>query len=383
MSNGERDLYEILGIDKKADNNAINKAYKRLVIQWHPDKHQGASKEKLEEITNIFKDIQYAKEVLSDEHKRKVYDQYGFEGLNNNINTHNQQPNFNNMNDFFNNIFGNGFGNINLKFNFNTQNKNQNDIHFRHAFSLEDLYKGININIKFERFSKCKTCNGMGSRDGKEHTCNICQGRGVKLQMIGPNMLSQSLCNNCNGSGKADNYARCNTCNGEHVVLEEYLHEIHIPKGTKDQQNIHYHNIGHEIIEENRRSNVILVVSVLPNKLYEYHSKGREEDIIMTDFSISLAESLCGFTKEIKGLGGEMISVSYDKPIRHGYYLILENHGMPYFGQENKYGNLHLKVNVILPEDITENFLVKNRIWQILTNTPFKEKYEGKMLKKQ
>ncbi|QTM69334.1 DnaJ domain-containing protein, partial [Buchnera aphidicola (Hormaphis cornu)] len=166
------DYYQILGISKSADEKEIKKAYKRLAIKYHPDRNLGDKNSETK-----FKEVKQAYEILSDNKKRTLYDQYGHSAFDSN-NTHNNfNNNFNTTTDF-GDIFGEVFGDI---FGGSRQNKNArgSDLQYNIKLTLEEAVRGITKKIIIPSFQKCKVCFGSGSNSStKTQNCTSCHGKG-------------------------------------------------------------------------------------------------------------------------------------------------------------------------------------------------------------
>ena len=208
---GERkDYYKILGVDKSATKDDIKKAYRKLAIQYHPDKQQGKSDKEKKEAEEKFKEIAEANEVLSDDKKRAEYDNpssnFKFEGFGGR-----------GFSDFMN-----GFG---FDFDFNPfGNKGQQkrvqkgqSIRFNLGVTLEDIYNGTEKTLKYKRMDKCPTCGGSGKgHNSRVETCTHCGGTGQFFQQNGF-VQTITTCPHCKGKGTIL-INPCPTCNGNGIV---------------------------------------------------------------------------------------------------------------------------------------------------------------------
>ena len=208
----EKNLYDILGIPKDASKADIKKAYKKLSLKWHPDKHVNDTAEKQKEAEEKFKEISEAYSILSNESKRAEYD-----------NPHDT------MWDSFNN-FRNAYSNI------HRQIKRGTNAVVDFKLTIEDLYNGGNKTLKYKRKVRCSHCGGKG---GDVHICNKCHGTGtIEIRKSSGNMVSiwQSMCDECNGEGYIiDN--KCSYCNGTGFEIQESEININIDLVNSDMHD--------------------------------------------------------------------------------------------------------------------------------------------------
>lgn len=237
----KRDYYEVLGIDKNASENDIKKAYRKLAMQYHPDKNKEADAEEK------FKEINEAYEILSDSNKRSQYDQYGhaafdpFSGMG--------AGGFGGFSgfgsgfaDFFDDlgdIFGGAFGGRRSKNN-NRPRRGEN-LTAQIEISFIDSILGTTLKKNIDKFQKCSTCDGLGAASSNDiKTCHACNGNGsVKRVVRTPfgNMESAEICHTCQGKGQ-EIIKKCSTCNGKKITRIKKEVEINIPAGIKDSQSI-------------------------------------------------------------------------------------------------------------------------------------------------
>jgi len=299
-------LYDRLEIEPTASSSDIKKAYYKLSKQWHPDKNPS------EDAKLKFQEIAEAYEILSDEEKRNNYDNNGMDFIKNG-----GQPNVD-PNDlferFFNGVNGMGgmggmggfpFGNMNR----GRERENENIIE-RLDVSLEDLYNNVNIKYKYNKKVYCKNCDGTGSTDKKKIKCNECQGRGQKIQVVrmGP-MIQQmvSTCNNCKGKGEIiDPTKKCKECDGKSYHVKEKSINITLQNGLKEGIQMQLSGKGHEL--KDKKSDLILVISIKPHKLF----KIIDDYNLLLEMEIDLLESFIGFTREVEYLDGKKYNIVFD-----------------------------------------------------------------------
>ena len=376
----KRDYYEVLGVSKTADENEIKKAYRKLAIKFHPDKNPDNKAEAEEK----FKEIGEAYSVLSDKQKRATYDTHGHEGLKNEGFS---GPSDDFLNDILKNFMGGGMGGMGGMFG--GHNNHDNDVPNVQCYeecSLEELYTGKKIKKKIERQTLCKKCSGKGTADGKEHKCGPCSGNGVRIKIIRMGPMIQQMqehCNECKGSGRDKSAKLCSECNGDCSQTEEVEIKIEVPKGAYEGHVITVENEGNEIPDEDRkdgktRSDVDIIVKEKKHNLFTRMTNVKISNKVepnpahlLYEVEVSLAESLCGFQKAIQHVSGKEITIDYEGIIEQGSVHVIPNKGMPELDGTH-HGDIYVVFKVKYPTDIDSK--TKTRLWQILTNTPYRNK---------
>jgi len=222
-------LYELLEVDKKASKDEIKKAYRKIARKAHPDKGGDP---------DVFKDINNAYEILSDDQKRATYDKYGLEGL------QNGGGGAGGMEDIFSTFFGGG-----PRRQQSQGAKKTKPVGREVVVTLEDVYNGKVVKLPLQKRICCEVCNGQGGKNVK--VCPDCKGQGYKMrtQMIGPGMIQQSQapCSKCSSEGKYyEEKDKCKTCKGERIKTVEKTLEIPIDKGTPSDKTILFAGEGNE-----------------------------------------------------------------------------------------------------------------------------------------
>ena len=242
----KRDYYEVLGVDKNATPEQIKKAYRKKAIQYHPDKNPGDK-----EAEEKFKEAAEAYDVLSDEKKRQLYDQYGhamgqqgFPGggaggfysqgfdMNDFFSRHGD------LNDFLNSMFGGGFGGA-TGGRRAPRKRRGGDVRIRVKLTLEDIAKGVTKTLRVPTFLECEYCKGTGAKDGvAKATCPVCHGQGrvvVPQQTPFGVMQSEAVCERCDGTGQIITEP-CPHCHGQGVERREQEVTFSIPAGAVEGQ---------------------------------------------------------------------------------------------------------------------------------------------------
>jgi len=332
--------YELLGVSQEASKDEIKKAYRKLAIKLHPDK--GGDEEKFKEVTRAF-------EVLSDDEKRRIYDQYGEEGLS-------QEGMSSGMNaeDIFEAFFGGGlFGSSRSR---SRGPRKGEDVVHALKVTLNDLYNGKTSKLALNRHRICPSCDGKGTTHPNGVTkCKTCNGQGVRVQIrqIGPGMVQQmqSVCPDCSGSGESiKEKDKCTKCKGQKVVKERKVLEVYVEPGTEHGQKLVFSG---EADEEPGTvpGDVIVVIQQKEHEIF----KRKGSNLIM-EKEISLVEALCGVSFTIEHLDGRTLLVKTEPGtvLEPDCIKTIPGEGMPLYGNRTIHGNLFIKFRVQFPEYLSE-----------------------------
>jgi len=321
-------FYKILGVEKTATKDEIRKAYKKLIRTEHPDK--GGDKEK-------FQKIQLAYETLNDEGKRKVYDEYGEEGLKEGMT---DEPS-----DIFD-IFGRSQKNARRKTKSVLQEL---------EVSLEDIFIGKEKYLEISRYRICKKCKGNGSKDPNANTkCPGCNGKRIKLviQRMGNTILqSQQTCPDCRGEGYIiKNEDKCTACHGQKVNRESKTLKILLDKGAPDGKRYTFEGESDEQPGYDP-GDVIIEIRIKKHKIFE-----RSGADLTMKADISLLEALTGFQLQITHLDGRKVFIKSKKGeiIKPGMMKTVKECGMPFFDHPTRFGNLYIKFNIKFPNSLKD-----------------------------
>jgi molecular chaperone DnaJ len=243
MSAGKRDYYEVLGIQKNAGKDDIKNAYRKLALQYHPDRNKEAGAEEK------FKVISEAYAVLSDDEKRKRYDTYGhvgadeaFRGSEANFDEVFRDMGFGGFRDIFEQLFGGrrggGFGEDLFGFGGGFGRQRGRDIIYDMELSLEDVLRGKKEEVDVPRLSKCAVCDGTGAAPGtKPRKCSVCDGQGQTRRVYNQNRFSTFVslepCRTCQGRGQVIERP-CNNCKGTGRAKETKKIKLEIPPGVEE-----------------------------------------------------------------------------------------------------------------------------------------------------
>jgi len=330
------DYYAILGVPKNAQLKEIKKAYRDLSRQFHPDKNPGDK-----EAEKKFVEVAEAYNVLSDDDKRRIYDQHGEEGLKQ------QQQGGGGFNpfDMFSRFSG-GFAGQGWQ----GQRKGPN-INMELEVTLEDLYLGASVDIELSKQVICDKCRGTGARNEKDvETCPVCKGRGVqtvKKQMApGFFMTQDAPCSQCGGKGKIVKH-KCPVCQGQKVKLGNHQLTVEIERGMADGQQVVFEKQGDQA-PDITPGDLIITLRLQPHSAFV-----REGDHLYIKQHLSLEEALLGFQKVVKHLDGEQVVIQRDKVTQPGFVDVIPGKGMPRFNFPSEKGNLYVEYSVYFPTQLT------------------------------
>ena len=332
-----KNYYDILGLDKNANEHEIKKAYKKMAIKWHPDKNPD-NKDIAE---SKFKEISEAYHVLSDAEKKDIYDKYGEEGLKNNPGFNGEQ--FSSADDIFKMFFGRNNGFEENMFEQKRTKKSDPKI-VSIPFTLKDAYNGSKKKITLKIKKICKECNGIGGTNPK--LCNGCSGSGVKVmnRQVGPGMIQriQTVCNVCSGNKKIIENI-CKRCNGNKIEFEDKQFVLSLDIGIENEDKKIYENSGDHLPGE-VVGDVIFVMKEEKHNLYT-----RIGNDLIYNHIITLGDSIIGGTITFNNINDEKITFKEDNIIKYNSYSIIRNKGMPIANIPNTFGDLYVKYDIIYP----------------------------------
>ena len=359
------DLYAILGVTKAVNDDGIKKAYRKLAMQWHPDKWSNGTNEERKTAEEKFKEITQAYEILNDSDKRQKYDQFGMDYF-----TKGGQDGPD-MSNFFSQMGGfgpfAGFGGMQRQ----KREPTMPHIVQKINVTLQQAYCGAEIDVSFDRYDIKKDT----TVEKTDVVCSTCKGQGTIIQMrqMGP-MIQQSQ-------------QTCQSCKGEGIILsnkyfdkKKHKFNFSINKGVSSNDKVQIHDQGNQLpqcFKDNRefagrdRTNVLLVFDVQNEVIIDgkKFTRGVNGDVsnVHVELSIDLHEAICGVRKNIKYLDGKILCIeipsviSMDKKV-----VIVKNKGMSHFKNDDIYGDLFITVKINKKNLNNEQ---KTKIWKILSNT--------------
>ncbi|GAA5819245.1 MAG: molecular chaperone DnaJ [Methanobrevibacter sp. CfCl-M3] len=349
----KRDYYDILSVDKSADEKEIKKAYRKLAMKYHPDK---AEKNEKEEFTEKFKEISEAYAVLSDEEKKQRYDQFGHSGMDG----FSQEDIFRNIN--FEDIFqgfggGQGFGGFGDIFSEifggrsrRTGPQRGSDLYSEISITLEEASTGAEKEIGVRHDEVCSVCNGSGAEPGSGvETCEVCGGSGQEKQIrngLFGQQIVMSQCRACHGTGKIIKNP-CHACHGKGIVNEVETVLVKIPAGVEDGNRIRIPNAGNAGEFNGGYGDLYVSINIRSHKNF----KRRGSDLY-TNYHISFVQACLGDKVDVKTIYG-VVELNIHPGTQSESKFKLRGQGMPIL-YRNSNGNLYVTVKVVVPQKLND-----------------------------
>lgn len=347
----KRDYYEILGINRNADELEIKKAYRKMAIKFHPDKNPDNK-----EAEEKFKEAAEAYEVLSNAEKRQRYDRYGHQSVGGQSGGGfggggmSMDDIFSHFGDIFGGGgFSGGFSDGGGRSGRNVQRGT--NLRIKVKLTLEEIANGVEKKIKVNKFVGCKTCSSSGADKGSSfNTCGTCKGSGritrVTNTILGP-MQTASTCPTCNGEGKII-ASKCKVCHGDGVVRDEEVITINIPGGVGEGMQLNVAGKGNAAPRGGIPGDLIVGIEEI-----EHLELKRDGVNLYYDLHISFIDAVFGTQVEIPTIDGKA-KFKIDPGTQSGKVFRLRAKGLP---EVNGYqrGDLFVDVNVFTPQTLTSD----------------------------
>jgi molecular chaperone DnaJ len=340
-----KDYYEVLGVQKGATKEQIKDAYRKLALQFHPDRN------KAPEAEARFKEISEAYAVLSDDEKRRQYDTFGREGV---YQRYSQEDIFRGVDfgEFFRGFGGFGFDDLFSQFfggGGGGRARRGDDLTYHLQLNLEDLVEDSNKEIEIPRDEPCPTCGGSGAKPGTSpHQCGTCGGTGQvqKVQSAGfARLVRVTACGRCGGRGYLIDDP-CRQCRGRGTVKRSRKIQIMIPAGVEDGHTLRLRGEGDAGESGVPPGDLYVVVNVLPHRVF-----ARQDGDIYMETKIGVVEAMLGTELTIPTLYGD-VKLSIPGGTQPGTVFKVKGRGLPRYGAWGK-GDQYLKVAVQVPRNLT------------------------------
>jgi molecular chaperone DnaJ len=335
------DPYKVLGVDKKASQEDIKRAYRKLARQYHPDTNAGDK-----QAEERFKEVQQAYATVGDPEKRKQYDQgggiFGFDpgsfrpGAGGGFG-----GGFGGIGDILSDIFGSGGGG-----GARTANRPERgrDLETEVHISFDQAMEGAQVPVTVPMTATCRTCGGTGAKPGTAPTvCSRCQGRGIESEGQGLFSISQP-CSKCGGTG-TEIQEPCATCGGSGTTRQVKRYRANIPAGVRDGSRVRLAGKGEEGRRGGPPGDLYVITRVGDSPIFRRKGENLEVDV-----PITIPEAIRGATVEVPTLNGSK-RIRVPAGTQHGTVQRLRGEGPPRLGGKGR-GDIHYRLGVDVPRSL-------------------------------
>ncbi|MCL2197229.1 MAG: molecular chaperone DnaJ [Treponema sp.] len=340
----KRDYYEVLGVQKNASKDEIKKAYRKLALQFHPDKNPGDK-----EAEEKFKEATEAYDVLADDQKKSAYDQFGHAGVDGMSGGGQDWSNFRGMEDIFGeggfssifeSFFGGGFG----RSRGGSGVRQGANLRYDIEIPFKDAVFGTKVEIQYSHNESCKTCNGAGTADGSsKKTCPICRGSGQVRHSQGFFSVA-TTCHQCHGEGSIIEKP-CGDCGGMGTQKKRQKIMVTIPAGVENGKRVVIPKQGDAGPNGGPAGDLYVFIRVKPHEYYE-----RQDYDLYCAVPISVSQAALGADIQVTTLENKTIKVKVPAGIQNWKMLRIREEGVP---TGNQRGNLYIKLIVQIPEKLS------------------------------
>jgi len=341
----KRDYYEVLGVEKSAPPEEIKKAYRKLAVSFHPDKNPGNK-----QAEEKFKELSEAYEVLSDDKRRKAYDQFGHAGAQAGAGGFEQGFGGASVNDIFGDIFGDLFGGGGGRGRGGAQRRRRgipgDDLSTILDITFEDASKGVEKVITLQKTTTCETCTGSGCKAGTSpETCKTCQGRGEVMFQQGFFAVSRP-CSECRGTGSRIPNP-CAECRGSGTLRKRTQIAVKVPAGIDEGQKLKLTGEGEAGQNGGPPGDLYVGIRIKPHEIFT-----REATDIWCDVPVTFAQAAMGAEIEVPTLDGKA-KVKVPEGTQSHRVLRLKGKGMPFLGSPFR-GDQRVRILVETPTRLSK-----------------------------
>lgn len=353
----KRDYYEVLGVEKSADATAIKKAYRKIAMQFHPDRNPDNK-----EAEEKFKEAAEAYEILSDEQKRARYDRFGHQGMEGagggGFRGGSGGMTMEDIFSQFGDIFGNGGSPFESFFDGrrgggSSQRRQTgqrgSNIRIKVKLTLEEIEKGVNKKIRVKKYTNCGTCNGSGAKNASSMTtCSTCRGSGY-IRKVSNTFLGQmqttAACPTCSGTGQQIT-EKCTTCKGEGRNYDAETISIDIPAGVSEGMQLSMSGKGNHGKNGGPAGDLLINIEEM-----EHETLTRDGHNLIYDLYLNFADAALGTSVEVPTLGGK-VKIKVPEGTQGGKIFRLKSKGLPAL-QSYERGDQLIHVNIWTPKSLS------------------------------
>jgi len=344
---GKRDYYEVLGIDRNASKEEMKKSYRKLAMQYHPDRNPGNP-----EAEEKFKEAAEAYEILSHDEKRAKYDRFGHDGVRGSGFGSTGFTDINDIFSHFSDIFGGAsifddfFGGGSQRGRRKSAGSPGSDLRVNLKLTLEEIASGSKKKIKIKKQITCDSCKGSGAEKGSSlKTCSVCNGTG-EIKSVSRSVFGQfvniTTCNNCNGEGTVVD-TPCRKCMGDGRYNSEELLEIDVPAGVHEGSYMTLRGKGNAGKRGGQSGSIIVVFEEIPHKHFI-----REEINIIYNLFITYPQAVLGTEIEVPTINSKAM-LKIVPGTQPGKLLKMRGKGIKDLNS-SRVGDQIVKVNVAIPQ---------------------------------
>lgn len=359
MSGSRRDYYEILGIQKNAGVDEIKNAYRKLALQYHPDRNKQAGAEER------FKEVSEAYAVLSDEEKRKRYDTYGhvgqeeaFRGSEANFDEIFRDIGFGGFRDIFEQLLGGGrrggFGGFGDDFfgGFRRQQQRGHDVAYDMELTLQDVLRGRKEEIEVPRLQRCDNCGGTGAAPGtKPRKCTVCDGHGETRKVYTQNRFSTFVtlepCRTCQGKGQIIDRP-CTNCKGTGRAKQTKRIRLEIPPGVDDGMAFQLRGEGQAPEHGGTPGDLVVRLHVKPDPKFERLEDGH----VLSNLDVRFTDLALGVELKVPTLEG-FEKIKIQQGTQPGSVMRIKGKGLPRYGSSGR-GDQLVRINARVPTKLND-----------------------------
>jgi molecular chaperone DnaJ len=338
----EADFYQLLEIERTADDATIKSSYRKLAMRWHPDKNPGDA-----DAEARFKAISEAYECLKDPQKRAAYDRFGHEAFKQGMSGGGGPggpggAGFSDLGDIFETIFGSAFGGGGGR----QQARRGADLRYDMEVTLDEAFHGKSAQIEIEVSTRCEPCDGSGAEPGTgARRCNLCGGHGQVRAQQGFFMVERT-CPTCHGRGEVIDKP-CRSCRGDGRVDQPQTLDVTIPPGVDTGTRIRLASKGEAGPHGAPAGDLYIFIHIRRHAVFD-----RDGTTLITRVPVSFTTAALGREIEIPGIDGKRIKVDIPAGIQSGKQLRKRGEGMPVLQGRGR-GDLVLEIVVETPTKLT------------------------------